>query len=774
MRPLLWRPNRLLFGAAATTVGVRHAQWIADVTAPPSGDRGDTPPAYPPDLASMITQRYEAYMSLAATAAASRAGKTSATAGHPAFRSRLTDTLTNDATTMAAPPVDAAPSSTAALSSSSAVAPLRPLLRFCTVAQDRDTVMSFFSVASSAATGSTPSSAQTLGEAQSQNTTTDSSGATTIDIEDVFEVRLVVHTLLRSYAELGRMEACKATFLRALKEIPAELIDASYFDLFLQILAQQATFCRQEVTWVLHLMVDVFRLPLTASTYLSLFEMHVRMQVDPLPLWRRMTGASLDEVDFTAGYEGKQPQQGSTATAAAFRPQIDKFAVDILGRRHVISSSVSSTPLPSRETKAVGDEECGNSDRGGLSIVQQLSRTQVVEPTWAILNLLVHGALPNHPDVGFIVDVLRRFLAVTASVDHKLLRKHLSYLLHHKDTSAEIGLWLLFELEQRCLVERVNLKDTVDRSDVVWILYKTAKCGDWRTADRVNALVDRHTMQRSTDVLSLLVWTYAAGEQVERAFDMLEEMSRRGLLENVDFTRRYVLDTISMPISKHYLMTLIDSLHNVDLVDRAYYHLERRHDNGQSVSVHSLDVIVHACGKIGDDTRAIETMESYQTRFGIKPRTHSYHALLLSCVGKHKARQHRTVLDAMQANNVRPNSYTLRLLIRQAMLCDNVEEAMEFLQMVPTLPSVKPEIEHLLPILEKAAKVGDAETVEAVLNFGLEHQLPVDSTLLKGCVEQLKSLGLPVKELEERLLPEHEALRQRLSLRRRATKSASN
>ena len=386
-------------------------------------------------------------------------------------------------------------------------------------------------------------------------------------------------------------------------------------------------------------------------------------------------------------------------------------------------------------------------------------RSVGVTPSPCILRLFVAGVLPEHWQVGFVVDVLRQFLSRCELRDIYQLQGFFLQVVQHPEAASDVVLWLLFELEQHAVLERRDLKTLVERKSILQLLLKCSRCGDCSTAERLLALMERHMMSKTVDVLALMLWTYAVGEEVEKAFETLEEMQRRGLLDHTDSSRKFVVEALGLPMEKHYLMTLAESLYNVEAVDRAYYHLERRHSQQRSVSVHSLDVVVLACGKLGDEDRAVETMESY-SNFGIEPRTQSYNALLLSCSGRHRAHQHSTVFEAMVRNGIKPNHHTFRSLIRQAVLSDNIDEALGLLDRVTTFPHVHVEVEMVLPILERAARVGDLDTVLQLLRLAVSHSIGIEVGTMRMVVRRLRDHGVDVKAVEE-LIPVHERLRGR-------------
>jgi hypothetical protein len=186
----------------------------------------------------------------------------------------------------------------------------------------------------------------------------------------------------------------------------------------------------------------------------------------------------------------------------------------------------------------------------------------------------------------------------------------------------------------------------------------------------------------------------------------------------------------------------------------------------QPVSVHSLDVIVLACSKIGDEQRAMATLEQYPS-FGVQPRTQSYNALLLACAGRNKARRHRVIFDAMVRRGVAPNYHTLRILIRQAVLCNNMEEALDFLERARTTPGVRMDVEMVLSVFEKACRVGDVETALLASKTALDADIGIDPAIIRLGAERAAELGVDASVLLQETLSSHEKLRGRHGIARK-------
>lgn len=374
-------------------------------------------------------------------------------------------------------------------------------------------------------------------------------------------------------------------------------------------------------------------------------------------------------------------------------------------------------------------------DKDPIALWEEVVARNIV-PSQAMLRALSYKAVVHHL-TKYSSEVLRRLLATT-DVDKKHLQFMFGLYASSNEAAPEQALWVLFELEQRCVYERLPLKEYITRATLSRLLLKCARCGDATTVDQLLALLERHLIKKTPETFALAITAYAAAEEVERAFDFLEEMSRRSFLDSTDMFKKFHLDSLGQPMEKHFMTLLAESMRTTALVDRAYYHLEKRKESKRSVSVHSMDVIVLACSKLGDEDRAVETMESY-TKLALQPRAQSYNCLLLSCIGRSKARQHKAVFEAMLQNGVSPNSQTFRLLIRQAVLSDNMDEALSYLDKAKEHSHV--EVEMILPIMERAAKVGDVELAVKMAEFALECGIGIDGVVMHNAQKRLEECG---------------------------------
>ncbi|KEG07927.1 pentatricopeptidecontaining protein [Trypanosoma grayi] len=391
-----------------------------------------------------------------------------------------------------------------------------------------------------------------------------------------------------------------------------------------------------------------------------------------------------------------------------------------------------------------------------------MRRNPALQPLPCTIHALLLQVVPSSPDAAFVVDVTREALRHGNSVVDKRLLSQLmeQWLRNTQDYPPEYVLWLMFELELRCVLDKASFVQFVQKQHVAELLQRCAKCADADTGAKVLAMMDRHVITKTADVLSLVVWCLAQALQLEKAFDLLELMARKGHLELTDAFKKYTVDCLRQVMDRHFMMALADAISTTDLLDRTLLHLRSRRRRRQTVSVHALDIVVLAAAKLGEDRRAMMLVSSYIAEWGIEPRTNTYNCLLVGLAARRGVALQRAVYDAMLENGVAPNAFTFRVLIRQAVLADSIDEAMEFLQKVTTYAGLRLEVEMVLPIIERAARAGDADTVNRVSKFALDCDLGIDGAVLSSVIKLLAEAGQDVEVIKGHQ-PLHEALRSR-------------
>jgi len=93
------------------------------------------------------------------------------------------------------------------------------------------------------------------------------------------------------------------------------------------------------------------------------------------------------------------------------------------------------------------------------------------------------------------------------------------------------------------------------------------------------------------------------------------------------------------------------------MVDDAYYMLETRNTEGESVPIHAVNIVIEACANMGDLDRAFATWAELE-QLGLKPDAGTYNALLHACVRTRELASGRRLLNRMEMDEVAPNANT--------------------------------------------------------------------------------------------------------------------
>jgi hypothetical protein len=383
----------------------------------------------------------------------------------------------------------------------------------------------------------------------------------------------------------------------------------------------------------------------------------------------------------------------------------------------------------------------------------------------AAVRAMVLRVLPVARDAKYLLSMIQQLLATSGDVSLGLdLVAQLAVVAAHPECSPQSSAWILLEIEQRSVLSARDdtqaLSKIVQPHLIVQILYRCAKCADSDTAELVLGVADRHGMIKTPDMLGLSVLTYANCGQMEKALDLVELMARRGMLDVTDPFRKFTVDALGIALDKHFLMAVSEAMTSAGAVDKGYQHLVNRLSENRSVTVHALDLLVLAAAKIRDDAKAMSILDSYSTVFHASPRTVSYNCLLIAVVGHKNEQLHHTIFDLMVKNGVAPNTITFRFLIRHCLQCDDVFSALEYIRKVAKYAHLRVDIEMILPIFERSARVGDIETALEMSQLALDCDIGIDAAVMNNVSKQLRNTGQNTAPLVAHF-PLHEALRAR-------------
>lgn len=208
-------------------------------------------------------------------------------------------------------------------------------------------------------------------------------------------------------------------------------------------------------------------------------------------------------------------------------------------------------------------------------------------------------------------------------------------------------------------------------------------------------------------------------------------MARRGFVDHMDAFTKYIVAPIHYVMERNFMSLLVEAVDSRVMLQRAMAHLHHRqrvhekelynsrntsntnNTNSNSnntnnstikrvslgVSIHSLDLIVLAACKLGEEREALKLVASYYSHWKIHPRVNTYNSLLMGTLAQRGTLLHRLIYDTLIKSGIIPNAQTYRVLIRQAVLSDNIDAALYYLKEVTRQQSIRIEVEMMLPIL---------------------------------------------------------------------------
>ncbi|KAK7200162.1 hypothetical protein NESM_000066900 [Novymonas esmeraldas] len=491
------------------------------------------------------------------------------------------------------------------------------------------------------------------------------------------------------------------------------LLTSAVFNAYLEALTRRNKYAADEVTFVLSQMA-AHGVARDALTYHYLVELHVRAGYDPTGLWAEMAQLEPAVTPLPATVQTFMLRVVPSSDDPAFVVEVTRAALrhgTAIVDKRMLAELVVQWLSPVRRPSPADTTASGGTSQS----VAQASRLGLASGTSP-------SATTSYP--------------------------------------PEYVLWLMLELELRCVLQKASFSQYVQRQHFTELLLRCAKCADAGTAEQVLALMDRHAIAKTAEVLALVVWCWSQALEIEKALDLVEWMALKGYLDQVDCFRKAQIDSLRYAMDRHYLMTVADALSSAALLERALAHLQTRRQTGALVTAHTLDLMVLALARLGEERKALQLVAAYEPRWSVAPRTNTFNSLLAGCARHRSTMLHRVVYRAMKNSGVVPNVLTFRVLIRQAVAAGNMDEAIVYLEEVSTVPGLRVEVEMVLPILERAARAGDVEMATRISQHSLKCDIGIDGTVLRSVMQHLTEAGQSVDVLKAQL-PLHEALRSR-------------
>ncbi|KAF9945691.1 hypothetical protein BGZ70_003669 [Mortierella alpina] len=159
-----------------------------------------------------------------------------------------------------------------------------------------------------------------------------------------------------------------------------------------------------------------------------------------------------------------------------------------------------------------------------------------------------------------------------------------------------------------------------------------------------------------------LLQAFSLAKKFKSAFNVLSIMRTSGMKPTI--------------LTATSLLKVLDEPGNIE---EAYVCMREMHKEGKAVDVVAFNVLMEACGRMKDLTRAMSIFESAPV-LGVQPDTDSYNALLTGCITDRNMAEGKNVITLMQAAGVDPNVDTYQSLISLCLTQINYEDAFMYLE----------------------------------------------------------------------------------------------
>ncbi|CAO3568285.1 unnamed protein product [Mortierella alpina] len=199
-----------------------------------------------------------------------------------------------------------------------------------------------------------------------------------------------------------------------------------------------------------------------------------------------------------------------------------------------------------------------------------------------------------------------------------------------------------------------------------------------------------------------LLQAFSLAKKFKSAFNVLSIMRTSGMKPTV--------------LTATSLLKVLDEPGNIE---EAYVCMREMHKEGKAVDVVAFNVLVEACGRMKDLTRAMSIFESAPV-LGVEPDTDSYNALLTGCITDRNMAEGKNVITLMQAAGVDPNVDTYQSLISLCLTQINYEDAFMYLEEMKS-HNVIPSEPIYTSLVRKLARENDPRiqyAVEEMESFG--------------------------------------------------------
>jgi hypothetical protein len=326
---------------------------------------------------------------------------------------------------------------------------------------------------------------------------------------------------------------------------------------------------------------------------------------------------------------------------------------------------------------------------------------------------VLHKMATAFPDGDVILELLQR-MAESSTITPQMALVWINFVTSDHSIPPRFLVAMVLSLEQICRQSNQNLSEIV--LVTTWRNMEK-KCWQFRDIETFDALLEffkKYGFVKEDPGCSF---------PVEMATTLLScGMLQRGI---------QILETMN----NYDPECLAAELLSPELVDQAYYMLEARRDKSETVKLATFHVIILACSMMGDEQRAVETLESLPS-FNLVPTAVTFGYVLQACGYLHnRARNTEAVIESMSTLGVVPTEAVVNLAVQQLLTYDQITTALRIVRTCAMKFKVYPSEERMADLIYGCLRLKD------------EHEAKVLATELlswgKRLTDQLsKRLGL--------------------------------
>ncbi|KAF9918446.1 hypothetical protein BX616_008777 [Lobosporangium transversale] len=243
---------------------------------------------------------------------------------------------------------------------------------------------------------------------------------------------------------------------------------------------------------------------------------------------------------------------------------------------------------------------------------------------------------------------------------------------------------------------------TLDEGTCMLVLH----CAGHERAPQLSAEVIQHMGEAGMEFreyhFAPLLQSFSLAKKFKSAFNVLSIMRTSGMKPTV--------------LTATSLLKILDEPGNID---EAFICMQEMHREGKAVDVVAFNVLIEACGRINDLTRAMQIFEA-ASDLKVNPDTDTYNALLTGCITDRNMNEGKNVVKMMQKAGVDPNVDTYQSLITLCLTQINYEDAFMYLEEMKS-HNVIPSEAIYTSLVRKLARENDPRikyAIEEMESFG--------------------------------------------------------